>query len=73
MRRRDFLSLIAGATAWPLKARAEQTLVIGFLSPVPGGATPPLVAAFIRGLAEEGYVEGKTSQSKTASPTSDQS
>jgi putative tryptophan/tyrosine transport system substrate-binding protein len=33
--------------------------VIGFLSPVPGGATPDLVAALRRGLAEEGYVEGK--------------
>jgi hypothetical protein len=30
--------------------------VIGFLSPVPGGATPDLVAALRRGLAEEGYV-----------------
>jgi putative ABC transport system substrate-binding protein len=59
MRRREFLSLVAGATAWPLRARAEQLPVIGFLSPVPGGATPDLVAALRRGLAEEGYVEGK--------------
>jgi putative ABC transport system substrate-binding protein len=59
MRRREFISLIASATAWPLGARAEQMPVIGFLSPVPGGATPPLVAAFRLSLAEEGYVEGK--------------
>ncbi len=59
MRRREFILLIAGAAAWPLKTRAQQMPVIGFLSPVPGGATPDLVAAFRRGLAEEGYVEGK--------------
>ena len=61
MRRREFISFIAGAAAWPLAARAQhQTLpVIGFLSPVPGGAEPPPLAAFMRGLAEEGYVEGK--------------
>jgi putative tryptophan/tyrosine transport system substrate-binding protein len=33
--------------------------MIGFLSPVPGGATPDLVAALPRGLAEKGYAEGK--------------
>jgi putative ABC transport system substrate-binding protein len=61
MRRREFISFIAGAAAWPLAARAQQQTmpVIGFLSPVPGGAEPPLLAAFMRGLAEEGYVEGK--------------
>ena len=59
MRRREFISLIAGAAAWPLKARAEQMPVIGFLSPVPGGAEFKPLAAFMRGLAEEGYVEGK--------------
>jgi putative tryptophan/tyrosine transport system substrate-binding protein len=62
MRRRDFLSVIAGATAWPLAARAQQSTmpVIGFLDPVAGTeAIPHLIAAFRRGLAEAGYVEGK--------------
>jgi putative tryptophan/tyrosine transport system substrate-binding protein len=62
MRRRDFLSVIVGATAWPLVARAQQSAmpVIGFLNPVPGPeAIPHLLAAFRRGLAETGYVEGK--------------
>jgi putative tryptophan/tyrosine transport system substrate-binding protein len=62
MRRREFISLIASVTAWPLAARAQQPAmpVIGFLDPLPGAeAMPHLVAAFRQGLAEEGYVEGK--------------
>ena len=61
MRRREFISVIAGATAWPLAARAQQPAmpVVGFLSPVTAEATPHLLAAFRQGLAEAGYVEGK--------------
>ena len=58
MRRREVISLIAAATTWPLRARAEQMPVIGFLNAAPG-RVPPLIAAFGQGLAEEGYVEGK--------------
>jgi putative tryptophan/tyrosine transport system substrate-binding protein len=60
MRRREFISVIASAAAWPLGARAQQRarLVIGFLNPAPA-AVPHLVAAFLRGLAEAGYAEGK--------------
>jgi putative tryptophan/tyrosine transport system substrate-binding protein len=59
MRRREFISMIAGATAWPLGARAEQAAmpVIGYLVEVPDVAH--LNAAFQRGMAEFGYVEGK--------------
>jgi putative tryptophan/tyrosine transport system substrate-binding protein len=58
MRRREFVSVIAGAAVWPLGARAEQSAmpVIGLLGPVD---VPHLVAAFRRGLAEAGYVEVK--------------
>ncbi len=59
MRRRKFISLIAAATTWPLAARGEQMPVIGRLSPVPPPGAPPMNAALGRGLAEEGYVEGK--------------
>jgi putative tryptophan/tyrosine transport system substrate-binding protein len=60
MKRREFISLVAGAAAWPLTARAEQMPVVGLLNPLPAPeAMPHLVAAFRQGLAEEGYVEGK--------------
>jgi putative tryptophan/tyrosine transport system substrate-binding protein len=57
--RRDFMTLVGGAVAWPLAARAEQLPmpVIGYLAEVPD--VPHLNAAFQRGMAELGYVEGK--------------
>jgi putative ABC transport system substrate-binding protein len=76
MRRRVFLSVIAGATAWSLGARAQQPAmpVVGAVTPVPWDAASHLLAAFRRGLAEAGYVEGKNlSRSKPASPSTDQS
>jgi putative ABC transport system substrate-binding protein len=61
MRRREFITLVGGATAWPLAARAQQpgVPVIGYLTATSLGERPNLVAAFRRGLDEAGFVEGR--------------
>jgi putative ABC transport system substrate-binding protein len=61
MRRREFLSIVGGAAAWPLAARAQHPAmpVVGFLRSTSPADSMPLVTAFRQGLNEMGFVEGR--------------
>ena len=59
MRRRDFIAGLGGAAAWPLAAPAQQRAVpvIGYLGSGTEHGFAPMLAAFRKGLDEQGYAE----------------
>jgi putative tryptophan/tyrosine transport system substrate-binding protein len=61
MRRREFITLFGGATAWPFAARGQQTPmpVIAFVTGGSPEADASYAVAFRKGLNETGYVEGQ--------------
>jgi putative tryptophan/tyrosine transport system substrate-binding protein len=63
MRRREFITLLGGAAAWPLVARAQQPAklpTIGFLGSSTPSAMSQWVAAFVQRLRDLGWIEGRT-------------
>jgi putative tryptophan/tyrosine transport system substrate-binding protein len=60
VKRREFITLLGVAAAWPLTVRAQQSMpVIGFLGLGSAGGTALRVSGFLKGLRELGYVDGQ--------------
>jgi putative ABC transport system substrate-binding protein len=61
MRRREFIILVGGATAWPLVAHGQRksTPIVGFLGANTPAAADHLTAAFVMRLRDLGWIDGQ--------------
>jgi putative ABC transport system substrate-binding protein len=62
MRRREFITAVGGAAAWPFAVRAQRAAslpVVGYLQPTTPDSAAQTMAAFRKGLSETGFVEGR--------------
>ena len=61
MRRREFILALGGAATWPLAVRAQQPAlpVIGFLHSASAEDYAQQLSAFLKGLGEKGYLDGR--------------
>jgi len=63
VRRREFITLLGGAAAWPVTARAQQAgklPIIGLLGPISAAAWVPMTNVFVSRLRQLGWIEGST-------------
>jgi putative ABC transport system substrate-binding protein len=62
VRRREFITLVSGAAAWPLAVRAQEPAmpVVGFLGSLSQSAQSTWTAAFVQRMREHGWIEGRT-------------
>ena len=60
--RREFITLLGGAAAWPLGVRAQEPAmpVVGFLGSLSQSAQSTWTAAFVQRMREHGWIEGRT-------------
>ena len=62
-KRREFITLLGGAAAWPMPVRAQQSAklpTIGFMGTTTPSVWQPWTAAFVQRLRELGWIEGRT-------------
>ena len=68
MRRREFITLLGGAAAWPWPTASHDS-VIGLLSSVTAREWAPFIAAFLQGLNEVGFVADLRPAERLSTPT----